>query len=94
MAAVQATDDAKRAAAHAKNDLESYIIAWRSAVQVCILGLETPEGACQHCWSGRLCLGLLALMASCADAAMHKSPRYELPPEVVPQHLDVLPTAG
>lgn len=34
MAALQAADDAKHAAAHAKNDLESYIIARRSALQV------------------------------------------------------------
>lgn len=33
MRAVQAADDAKRAAAHAKNDLESYIIGTRSALQ-------------------------------------------------------------
>ena len=35
MAALQAADDTKRAAARAKNNLESYIIARRSALQVC-----------------------------------------------------------
>ncbi len=34
MAAVQAADDAKRASAHAKNDLESYIIATRGGLNV------------------------------------------------------------
>jgi hypothetical protein len=34
MAALQAADDTKRAAAHAKNSLESYIIARRNALQV------------------------------------------------------------
>lgn len=41
MRAVQAADDAKRAAAHAKNDLESYIIGTRSALQARCLIKET-----------------------------------------------------
>lgn len=44
MAAVQAADETKRAAAHAKNDLESYIISTRGGLKASIEPCNSVDG--------------------------------------------------
>ena len=63
MAAVQAADDAKRASAHAKNDLESYIIATRGGLNV----RQTLNPACP------IQLAVAALWRAITTTAMPRS---------------------